>query len=308
MPFNNAGYLRPWVITFVFLAGCSKSLTHSDTGLYSNIRNQPTSVFTSDPTQSPSYGDSILYVQGTGRAAYLFKPVNTLVNGKFVAWPNGLTIDPNTGEIDILQSEPGSRYNVGFVSARTGDTAYQQIILAGVTYPDGIYYINATDSVLHPYYNASSTASWNANSSFDQDGPEGLLANDQKLLVNTGSGDINLRASMQQGLFGSNPQNGDSREISIYYRLNDQSRMNLQKTDVIVRYYNTVADVPQELINACVYSQNAYSQSQDQPKTTTASTGSPAPTTTSSGPVAAKAPTPAPPRPPQVILVASGHR
>jgi hypothetical protein len=304
MPFNNSGYLRPWVISVVLLAGCSKSLTHSESALSTSTGYQPTSTFTTDETLSPMYQDSILYVQGTGRAAYLFKPVNTLINGTFVAWPKGLTIDPNTGEIDILESEPGSRYNVGFVNARTGDTAYRQIILAGVTYPDGIYYVNSTDSILHPYYNASATAAGSSNSIFD-DGPEGARANDQKLLVNTGNGVIDLKKSMQQGLFGNNPQNGDSREIAIYYRLNDQSHMNVLKTRVIVHYYNTLADVPQDLIAACAYSQMAFGTAQPPRTTAEATTTAPvsaAPPTKTSNPAP-----PAPARPPQVIIVASGH-
>jgi hypothetical protein len=250
------------------------------------------------------YEDSILYVQGTGRAAYLFKPINTLVNGSFVAWPKGLTIDPYTGEIDVLQSEPGSRYNIGFVDARTGDTAYRQIILAGVTYPDGIYYVNATNPVVRPYYNASATASWSSNSTFD-DGPEGARAVNQKLLVNTDNGVIDLRKSMQQGLFGDNPQNGDSREIPIYFRLNDKSRMNLLKTSVIVHYYNTLADVPQDLIAACLYSQTAFGTA-PMPATTTEATAA-APVTTPTTAKTGKATPPAPPRPPQIIIVASGH-
>jgi hypothetical protein len=303
MPLNNSGYLRPWVISVVLLAGCSKSLTHSESDLSTTTGYRPSSTFTTDATLSPMYEDSILYVQGTGRAAYLFKPVNTLVNGVFVAWPKGLTIDPNTGEIDVLQSEPGSRYNIGFVDARTGDTAYRQIVLAGVTYPDGIYYVNSTDSVLHPYYNAS--ASWSSNSIFD-DGPAGVRAIDQKLLVNTDNGAIDLRKSMQQGLFGDNPQNGESREIPIYFRLNDKSRMNLLKTSVIVHYYNTLADVPQDLITACLYSRAAFGTTQA-PAATTETTATAAPVTAPPTAKAGKAPTPTPPRPPQLIIVASGH-
>jgi hypothetical protein len=306
MPFNNSGYLRPWVVSLVLLAGCSKSLTHSESDLFNRSGNQPSSTFTTDATLSPLYEDSVLYVQGTGRGAYLFKPVNNLSNGHFVAWPTGLTIDPNTGAIDILESETGSRYNVGFVNAFTGDTAYRQIILAGVTYPDGIYFVNSTDSVLQPYYNASATASWSSNSIFD-DVPQGLTANDQKLLVNTGNGSINLKESMQKGLFGDNPKNGDTREIAIYYRLNDQSHMNLLKTNVIVHYYNTLADVPQDLIAACQYSQTAFGTAQP-PRTTADATGGPiVPVTTTTPVKTATAAPPAPPCPPQVIIVNVGH-
>jgi hypothetical protein len=334
MSLTNVGPTSRLVFSALLLFGCSKSLTHSDKGLSSST--QPASYFTADPSQAPFYGDSILYVQGTGRSAYLAEPVNSLGSGKFVAWPKGLTIDENTGEIDMLQSEPGSRYNVGFVNPVTGDTAYGQVILAGITYPDGVYFVHSTDSALAPYYNASSTGSWLAggakqateqhgggeqgggtiNASFDEDGPGGPGAASQHLIVDGGNGTLNLKASMEQGLFGSNPQNGDNKEISIYYRLNDKSQMALQKTKVIVYYFNTLADVPQSLVDVCLYSQNAFRQTQHQTKTTTGVVNpAPAPvsgTATSDGgsKTAAKpapVPPPAPPRPPMVILVNTGH-
>jgi hypothetical protein len=340
MTLTNVGPTSRLVFSVVLLFGCSKSLTHSDADLSSST--QPASYFTTDPSQSPFYGDSILYVQGTGRSAYLVSPVNTLEAGKFVAWPKGLTIDANTGQIDMLQSEPGSRYNVGFVNAGNGDTAYRQVILAGITYPDGIYFVHSTDSVLTPYYNASSTGSWlnggtkestelggggeqgggggqgggTINALFNEDGSNEPGTSGQQLLVDGSSGTLNLKASMDQGLFGSNPQNGDNKEISIYYRLNDKSQMALQKTNVIVYYFNTLADVPQSLVDVCLYSQNAFRQTQYQTKTTTAVV-SPAPapvsgTATSGGSKtaakpAAPVPPPAPPRPPMVVIVNTGH-
>jgi hypothetical protein len=303
MQSTNIGSASRLVFSAVLLFGCTKSLTHSDTDPSSN--HPHASYFTTDPSQSPFYGDSVLYVEGSGRNAYLADPVNFLGTGKFVAWPKGLTIDANTGEIDILQSEPGSRYNVGFVNAVTGDTAYQQVILAGITYPDGIYFVHSTDSVLAPYYNASSTGSWLAggaaqvaeqhggtiNALFNEDGANGPGTSSQQLIVDNGNGTLNLKASMEQGLFGSNPQNGDNKEISIYYRLNDKSGMALQKTTVIVYYFNTVADVPKSLVDACL------------PVIGTATSAGGTKTATN-----APAPAPAPPRPPMVILVNTGHR
>jgi hypothetical protein len=303
MPFTTR--LRPLVVSVVLLSGCSKSLTHTGSDLSANT--QPASIFTTDASLSPSYGDSILYVQGAGRSAYLFKPVNTLLNGTFVSWPKGLTIDPVTGEIDVLQSEPGARYNVGFVSAATGDTAYRQVILAGITYPDGIYDLSSGNTTLQPYFNADAAATGAANSIFDEEG----IANSQNLIVNAQTGAIDLQASVAQGLFGAEPQNGDSRDVSIYYRLNDQSNMSLLKTTVTVYYFNSVSDIPQSLIDATVFSQYAFRQTSGRPELTevTGSTPAPAATTGPSKTVAPPAPVPppVPARPPQVIIVNSGH-
>jgi hypothetical protein len=305
MPFTTR--LRPLVVSAVLLSGCSKSLTHTGSDLSTAGSVQPSSIFTTDASLSPSYGDSVLYVQGAGRSAYLFRPVNTLLNGTFVSWPKGLTIDPVSGEIDVLQSEPGARYNVGFVSAATGDTSYRQVILAGITYPDGIYDLSSANTNLQPYFNADASLPGAANSVFDEEG----IAGGQKLIVNPQTGAIDLKASVEQGLFGTQPQNGDSREVSIYYRLNDQSQMSLLKTTVTVYYYNTVADVPLSRIAACQVSRSAFQQTSYHHGGLTEVTGG-GTTTTSGGSttIVKPAPPPAPPapaRPPQVIIVNSGH-
>ena len=304
MPFPTR--LRPLVVSVVLLSGCSKSITHTGSDLSTGTSYQPSSIFTSDASLSPFYGDSILYVQGAGRSAYLFKPVNTLQNGVFVSWPKGLTIDPATGEIDVLRSEPGARYNVGFINAATGDTAYRQVTLAGITYPDGIYDLSTSNISLQPYFNADASAPGAANSVFDEEG----IAGGEKLVVNTQTGAIDLKASVEQGLFGSQPRNGDSREIPVYYRLNDKSHMSLLKTNITVYYYDRYSDVPKAMIEACLFSHSAFQQTSHRDITVATSTN-PTPITTSNAPTPAKStppPPPTPPRPPQVIIVNTGHK
>lgn len=306
MPFTTR--LRPLVVSAVLLSGCSKSLTHTGSDLSTGASVQPSSIFTTDASLSPFYGDSVLYVQGAGRSAYLFRPVNTLLNGSFVSWPKGLTIDPVSGEIDVLQSEPGARYNVGFVSAVTGDTSYRQVILAGITYADGIYDLSSANTSLQPYFNANASLPGAANSIFDEEG----IAGGQKLIVNPQTGAIDLKASVEAGLFGTQPQNGDSREVTIYYRLNDQSQMSLLKTTVTVYYYNTFADVPLARVGACQFSRSAFQQTSYHHGSVTEVTGGGTTTTdanssSKTGKSTPPPPPPAPARPPQVIIVNSGH-
>lgn len=303
MPFSTRW--RPLVVSAVLLSGCSKTLTHTGSDVSTGISDQPSSIFTTDASLSPFYGDSILYVQGAGRSAYLFKPVNILLNGTFVSWPKGLTIDPVTGEIDVLRSEPGARYNVGFVNAATGDTAYRQVILAGITYQDGIYDLSSANTTLQPYFNADASAAGAASSVFDEEG----IAGSQKLIVNTQNGAIDLKTSVEQGLFGNQPQNGDSREVSIYYRLNDQSHMSLLKTTVEVYYYNTIADVPLAMIEACRNSRSAFQHTSSHPELTEGASTTAAPTASGTTPISKASPPPPPaaPRPPQVIIINAGH-
>jgi hypothetical protein len=305
----------------VIAASCSKSASHSDVA--SNGTIAPTATFTTDVKKSPFYGDTILYVQGDQPSAYQFAPTNSLGTGTYVAWPAGVTIDPKTGIIDASKSEPGSRYNVGFVSATTGDTAYNQVIVDGVTYADGVYALDSKDSVLSPYYNMSAATPWAADSKeaaflgarsrgshFDAPVAGVLSANEQGLAVSATDGSINLANSVRQGLFGSNPQNGDTKEIPIYYRLGDASRHSLLKSTVIVHYYNTLADVPAVLLASCQASQQAFAGqgavlSTESDAVETAATGT-TPTSAAKA-VAAPAAAPVTPRPPQVVLVVKGH-
>ena len=312
------GAQRLLIASCILIYGCSKS--QSDSGLQqSGVSNRlPVATFTLDPSKSPFYGDSVFYVQGDEVSAYIFRPQNQLGSGTYVSWPAGLSMDPHTGVIDVSKSEPGSLYNVGFVSSLTGDTAYRQITVPGVAYNDGIYYVNGADSVLQPFYYAGSSSSGAGSGStgssngfvglngvFDEPGPSGLRANDQGLNVNPANGVINLRNSLQQGLFGPNPQNGDMRQIDIYYRVNDNSIMSLQRTAVIVHFYNTIGDVPTSLMNLVQSGQGQ--KIVDGGATTvqsgaisggiinTTSTGTPVATT---GQVA---------RPPHIVLVNKGH-
>jgi hypothetical protein len=300
----------------VIVVSCSKSNSHSDVAASGTIAN--TATFTTDVTKSPSYGDSILYVQGNAASAYQFKPVNSLGSGVYVAWPAGITIDPQTGIIDASKSEPGSRYNVGFVSAATGDTAYNQVIIDGVTYADGIYALDSKDSILQPYYNTSAITPWMTDSKeaelvaghshprFDAPAAGVASANELGLNVSTADGSINLANSVRQGLFGSNPQNGDTKEIPIYYRLGDASRHSLLKSTIIVHFYNSVADVPVELLVACQASQKAFA-GQGAVLSTEIDAAPTSTTPTAAAKTVAAAAAPVAPRPPQVVLVVKGH-
>jgi hypothetical protein len=128
----------------VFFMGCSKTA-------YLSEPHTSSSFFTTDASVSPFYGDTVLRVTGDAHKDYLFTPMANLGQGHFVSWPAGLVIDPETGVIDASVSEPGARYNVGFVRAATGDTAYSQVVLAGISFTNTVYTKGGSDSLLVPY-------------------------------------------------------------------------------------------------------------------------------------------------------------
>ena len=100
----------------------------------------------------------------------------------------------------------------------------------------------------------------NGNGSADEP-PPGQRANDQKVRVRTKSGVINLKKTLGDGAFGPNPQNGDRKEVTIYYRLNDCSSKSLQKITVELIYYAKQSDIPAALINEVRDRRNAFMQS-----------------------------------------------
>jgi|GEM_PF-6980622 hypothetical protein len=292
-------YISLLVIISGIFFGCAKSVSDVNT-FRSSVTATAPAYFTTDPRLSPYYGDSILYLQGNDPFGSHVKPLNSLGAGTYVAWPAGITIDPQTGAIDLLHSEPGSRYNIGFVSAATHDTVYSQIILAGASYVDGVYALDAGDSLLQPYYNAQQGMAVPASASNQWN------AYDQQVSVSFTNGSINLKQSLQNGLFGNHPQNGDTKVITIYYRLNDNSGWRLQSTSLVLHYYNTLADVPADLLNTV----RQASTNPVESETTSSSVGSISTDASSPTPkivIVSVPPKPTPARPPQVVIVNVGH-
>ena len=306
------GFYRLSILSCFLVYGCSKSQNDLNNPVSGSMSvHTPQAYLTLDPSKSPQYIDSVLYVGGSASDAYRFRPVQVLTQGYYTAWPAGLSIDEHTGVIDISKSEPGSRYNVGFVSSRTGDTAYREIIIPGVSYADGLYYLDAADSVLQPYYYGGGRAAVASSlhtmltgigGIFDEPAPSGIRANDLQLRVNQVDGSINLKQSIREGLFGAHPQNGAARQVDVYYRVHDNSNMQLQRTSVMVYFYNTLQDVPASLISLVQTNQNeVFGGSTTIQSSSTGSSGSSSGSTTNPG-VAPKAT-----RPPLIVVINKGR-
>lgn len=255
------------LILLVIGFACSKS--SSDKSQVKNANCNP-----------PDYGDSIIYVKFKGPSNdFTVKPKNTTVTGTYYSWPEGLSLNASTGEINVSKSETGVRYNIGFVETGTHDTCVTQLILGGITYVDSIYVMEKNDTLAYPYYYANPNAAAICDKSDDTDYPKpgqsgggnnkcefddnsdpdgngvgdeppagAVRANDQNVRVRTLSGVINLKKTLLEGAFGTNPQNGASKLVTIYYRLNDFSGRALQKISVQLYYYDKVSSIPSTLM------------------------------------------------------------
>jgi hypothetical protein len=256
-------------LLFVFV-GCNKanrSVNDTETNTDPLVDSPANgNVVLAGPNQcpnSPSYGDSVVYLQPVN-GQYMITPVNNSgISGTYFSWPEGLSLNKNTGTINVSKSETGERYLVGFVKNGTHDTCVSQLILGGITYIDSIYVIGNNDTLAKPIFNANpllapicdasddtdypdNNSNGNNTCSFDNNVP-GQKANDQKLRVRTTSGIINLKKSLADGLFGPNVRNGDTRTINIFYSLNDNSKKAQQQISVKVMYYDKVSNIPATL-------------------------------------------------------------
>ncbi|OQP59975.1 hypothetical protein A3860_35630 [Niastella vici] len=260
--------LLPFVLLFAFVA-CNKA-DHTDPAVEESVDTSTTNttLLTSTTTSclyAPNYGDSILYKKPTQSGDFFVAPLNNSgIDGTWLSWPDGLSMNRTTGVLNLSQSETGVRYNVAFVKKGTTDTCVSQLIIGGMTYLDNIYVISNNDTLAQPVFDANpfknticdasndsdypdSAASGDSKCAFDNAAP-GSKANDQKLRVRTKSGIINLKKSLTDGLFGPVLRNGDFKQIPIQYRLNDASNNAMQSITVKVMYYDKVSSIPAALI------------------------------------------------------------
>jgi len=264
---------------FLVFAACSKANrsgtdadTNTDPLVDTPLSGAKSPTLPTNPNQcpnAPNYGDSIIYLQPVN-GQYTVSPTNnTGISGTYLSWPEGLSINKNTGVINVSKSETGVRYLVGFVKNGTTDTCISQLILGGITYLDSIYVIGNNDTLAKPIFNANpniapacdpsddtdypdNNGNGNNKCSFDDNTP-GSKANDQKLRVRTLNGYINLKKSLADGLFGPNVKNGDSKIINILYSLNDNSKKAQQQISVKLVYFDKATNIPATLLNEVQY-------------------------------------------------------
>ena len=281
MKIKTCAYLSLAIYSFVLYVACSKTVHSDDKDNITNTPNPNDSTINTPPTDStfdtnnlvvnsttcanaPNYGDSIVYLKPKKSGDFFVVPVNNNgVNGTYFSWPEGLKLNKNTGAINLSQSETGVRYNIAFIKKGTTDTCVSQLIVGGITYLDAVYDLKKNDTLAKPVFNADPFTSPVCDASDDTDYPDnngngnnkcvfdddspGQRANDKKLRVRTKSGIINLRKSVEDGLFGKNPKNGDSKMVQIRYNLNDASRKANQKISVQLVYYENVSDIPSQM-------------------------------------------------------------
>jgi hypothetical protein len=215
-------FLFPLFILFCVAVSCKKADTVMD-GSVSGL----------------SYGDSIFYVSGQSTDLQV-GPIHPAA-GSYSSFPEGLELDPSSGVINVTRSEAGMRYRISFKST-AGDTSNAYVVISGINFPDKYYRLANADSIAFPVYNADPSRPVPAGI-FDED----KIANSSGCAMRTNNGQINLKESIRNGLFGSTPKNDTRKDFEVKYRLDDKSGKALNKIKILLYYYDSMADVPQDL-------------------------------------------------------------
>jgi hypothetical protein len=252
------------LITFFCAIACKKSIdpaipntvgsTPHDTTLA--VPAVPVVPYPVGPVQecsfAPDYGDSIVYTQPpTNGDYYAYVQNNQGIQGTYLSWPGGLNLNPNTGAIDLTQSETGLRYSVAFVKSGTTDTCISQLIVAGAAYMDSVYVLTVNDTA-KPYFNANpnwpSPCQTNQGKGCQFDYND--YAKNQGIVIDQHTGFIDLQKTMKKSLFGLLPINGTTVNTTIYYWLNDASNYADQKIQLQLVFYNHKSDIPAGLLSS----------------------------------------------------------
>jgi hypothetical protein len=214
-----------------------------------------------------SYGDTLFFLKNQP-GDYTILPISKpAVTGYFKVIPLGLVLDSLTGQINVTQSETGLRYKVFYLDASGQPVDSLKLVISGIDYTDSIYQIQTTTSAYDtafPIYNARPEIQLPCNEddddedfacTFDEtdlngDGNDDIPGvNQDKLLVNTKTGIIDVEASFHAGVFASNPANGATKDFTFYYRIYDASNRALNKITVRLYRFYSVNDIPQWLLD-----------------------------------------------------------
>lgn len=203
-----------------------------------------------------AYADTIYYLNATQNI--LVSPTNP-IQGTFEASPNGLAIDPSSGVIDINASETGLKYKITFTPQGSNQTCETFLTIGGVNYLDGVYVLDQNQTLAAPIYNGVPGLALPCNDDdddddddsscdFDTDNPTGQLLEDLGFEISS-DGVFDLLETVENGTFGATPVNGEVLDVELFYRLADLSGEALNSIPLRFFYYETVADIPQALLD-----------------------------------------------------------
>ncbi|HVF81842.1 MAG TPA: hypothetical protein VM884_07910 [Flavisolibacter sp.] len=109
------------------------------------------------------------------------------------------------------------------------------ILIGGITYVDRFYNLGQGDSIIRPFYNGDPLKAIPPGN-YD-------IQHDNKFAINPANGQINIKECARRGFFDSSPMMG-WKKANIKYAINDNSHNATNSIEIVLYYYNTIADVP----------------------------------------------------------------
>ena len=103
------------------------------------------------------FNEQVVYFPSSKEKRMLY-PMENQNMYNYGAFPNGLSINPNTGVIDLSKSEPGLKYHIYRRDGVTPDTCWSSISVAGLNFDSGIISRDSLSVIgLQPIYSKSKT-------------------------------------------------------------------------------------------------------------------------------------------------------
>ena len=96
-----------------------------------------------------SYADTLFFLRE--QATDYIESTTSSLAGTFGAFPEGLVIDPNNGDINITQSESGVKYEVFYVPTGATDTCKANVTISGINYLSGVRVLSENDTLATPF-------------------------------------------------------------------------------------------------------------------------------------------------------------
>jgi hypothetical protein len=205
-------------------------------------------------------GDPVFYRKGDD--PWIISPnIYPNVAGCFSANPGGLNIDPNTGEIDVNNSDTGISYVVEFTPCGQASGARTTVVIGGVGFQGGITSLSSDQPLISKPHYYGHGPEQDVPSYAIPEGRYGYIpenvkpsANLKGLYMDERTGEIDLRKTVLSGSLGFRPEgtfpvNGNSKEFKLYYNLETpQSRGITNYTTIRIHFFDTEADIPDELL------------------------------------------------------------
>jgi hypothetical protein len=253
------------LIAFLCVLACQKSNLSSSESAFTSSND----VLLTDSSGGPlSYGDTLFSASVVGNEKKINPVSKPSQAGYFASNLPGLDLDSASGRINISKSESGLRYKVYYLSFTNQPVDSTTIIISGIDYQDKIYNVGSDvpeDKIAVPIFDMSPglpmpcTSGNGPGCKFDETDlngdnvPDIIGANNSKLIIDTATGVIDLKKSLDAGIFGpvvpTNPtaMNGRKKDVTIYYWLSDGSTRSLKKITIRLVYYQSKAMIPESM-------------------------------------------------------------